>query len=72
MATIITKSGQPKIGTTIECLTTDGEWTPAKIVGKFFGQDGHTLIGVALEWPDGAREIVERWAILNWRPVATK
>jgi hypothetical protein len=56
VTTRLTKTGQPVMGTTIEVALADGAWERAKVVGKGFGRDGHTMVLLIVEWEDGGRQ----------------
>lgn len=69
MKTKLTKTGQPVMGTTIAVQLADGNWEKAKVVGKGWGKDGHTLVVIWVEWEDGVRQELPFFEDLGWLPL---
>lgn len=64
--TEFTKAGRPKLGTTISLHLNDGDWEDAKVVAHLEGtgpEGRYGLIGIIVEFPDGARQSLE-WPLI--------
>lgn len=65
--TKFTKSGRPRIGTTISLHLDNGEWEDAKVVAHLMGRgpEGRQgLVGIIIEFPsDGERANLE-WPLV--------
>lgn len=72
MATRLTKTGQPVMGTTLllEAENDEGPvgWVEATVVGKLHGKGGSgDLVAIIVEWPDGGRQSL-RWPLeCEWK-----
>jgi len=64
--TAFTKTGRPRMGTTLTLKVLDGGTADVKVVGHLEGtgpEGRHGLIGIIVEFPDGERQSLE-WPLI--------
>lgn len=64
--TTFTKTGRPRMGTTITLHLNDGEWEDAKVVGHLMGHGAegrHGLVGIIVEFPSDGERVSLEWPL---------